>query len=109
MKRLTIPRPLRPLTLLTAIALVLGIVALTRQASGADSATPAPSTLPVQAYMVATGTFAQPAAGTAPADFVVAQDAAAAAHSALAFTIWVDQESFETRGWRDLLQVGRIP
>jgi hypothetical protein len=62
-----------------------------------------------RAYLVATGLFALPPAGREPSEFARAQAAALAAQAPLAHMVWGDQESFETAGWRDLLQVGRVP
>ena len=63
----------------------------------------------VRAYQVATGIFARPGPGHESGDFAAAETMAKQAGSLLAFTVWTDQESFETRAWRDLLQVGRFP
>jgi hypothetical protein len=58
---------------------------------------------------VATGIFAVPDSGTTPPDFRAAQDAARQAGSPLAFAVWTDQAGFEADGWRDVVQVGRVP
>ncbi len=63
----------------------------------------------VVAYLVGTGIFARPAPGEQSGEFAAAEDAAAAAGAPLAFSVWTDRQSFDTRAWRDLLQVGRVP
>ena len=104
----------RRLGLLAALAVVGAGATMTAQgdrgqpspevAAGGERGQPA-----VPAYLVATGIFAVPPAGQGPPEFLAAQAAATAARSPLAFTIWTDQQSFEDRAWRDLLQVGRLP
>ncbi|MBI3971708.1 MAG: hypothetical protein HY332_10510 [Chloroflexi bacterium] len=63
----------------------------------------------VRAFLVATGVFAAPESGQAPAEFAASQEAAAAAGAPLAHTIWTDADSFERDGWSALIQAGRIP
>jgi hypothetical protein len=65
--------------------------------------------LDVRAFMVATGTFVQPAAGQEPGVYAAAIQAAQNAGSPIAYTIWTDQDSFETQGWRDIVGVHRVP
>lgn len=63
----------------------------------------------VRAYQTATGMFPLPPAGQAQMEFAAAEAAAIAEGRPLAYTVWVEQDAFEQRAWRDLLQVGRIP
>lgn len=65
--------------------------------------------LEVRAYMVATGTFAQPAPGQETGTYAAAVQSAQTAGSAIAYVIWTDSDSFEAQGWRDLVGVRRIP
>lgn len=100
----------RLLAVTALVALALGAyVLLQRSATNAASDTANGAVPSVRAYLVATGVFAQPAAGQGPAPYLAAEQAAADAKSAVAYAAYVDQESFETTGWRDLLEVGRMP
>ncbi len=103
--------------LLAIVGLVAGIASLMARRTapaGPAGSEPLASSSPAQAsdvraYQVATGIFAQPAPGHESGDFAAAEALARQAGTPLAFTVWTDQESFETRAWRDLLQVGRFP
>jgi hypothetical protein len=75
----------------------------------ATTTTQAAADMQVQAYLVATGVLALPPPGQGPADYQAAAASAAAAGAPLGTLVWVDREAFETRGWRDLIQVGRVP
>ena len=65
--------------------------------------------LAVKAYMVASGIFASPAAGQETADYLTGEATAKQNGQPLAHAIFTDQESFETRAWRDLIHVRRQP
>ncbi len=100
--------------LLAIVGLVAGVASLMarRMAPVGSEPLASPATAQasdVRAYQVATGIFAQPAPGHESGDFAAAEALAKQAGTPLAFTVWTDQESFETRAWRDLLQVGRFP
>jgi hypothetical protein len=101
----------RRIILIVAGCLAVALLAVASLAPGGSGYS---ETLPgfersVRAYQTATGVYAVPAAGQVPAEYVAAEEAAVSAGNPLAFTVWVDQESFEQRAWRDLLQAGRIP
>jgi hypothetical protein len=72
-------------------------------------AAPSDPRLEVRAYLVATGVFAQPASGRETGTYAAAQQAAQNAGADVAYTIWTDQDSFETQGWRDIIGVHRVP
>jgi hypothetical protein len=106
----------RRIILLLALSVVAGVGAVawlgdapraparTGQGGGRGSGEPE-----VRAYQVAIGVFAAPDSGTAPPSFAAAEHAAMQTRNPLAFTIWVDQESFEAQAWRDVIQHGRTP
>ncbi|MGI8423672.1 MAG: hypothetical protein ACR2NO_06115 [Chloroflexota bacterium] len=100
----------RRIVLLTAIALVAALTIVAtyapRQTGETQDAT---GLATLRVYRAATGTFPLPDRSRAPFDFTQAEATAREARSPLAFTLWVDQTEFETRAWRDLVQVGRFP
>jgi len=101
----------RRIFLITALAVVAAVTVLAsagprRQPPG--DAAPAVDT-GLRVYRVATGTFALPAPGNAPFDLNDAEASARKAGAPLSYVVYVNQEEFETRAWRDFLQVGRIP
>jgi hypothetical protein len=59
--------------------------------------------------MVAGGLFAQPAPGQETGPYAAAVQMAQTNNSPVAYTIWTDQDTFETQGWRDIIGVRRIP
>jgi hypothetical protein len=63
----------------------------------------------LRAFRVATGTLAIPPPGQEGGDYLKAVGDAKQSGSPLAFSVWVDQDSFEQRAWRDFVQVGRFP
>jgi hypothetical protein len=63
----------------------------------------------MRAYRIATGTLALPVAGQESGDYLRAMAEARQAGSPLAYSLWVDMDSFEQRAWRDFVQVGRYP
>ena len=65
--------------------------------------------LAVRAYMVATGVFAQPAAGQETGTYAAAEQMAQRNGSPVAYVLWTDPDSFETQGWRDIIGVRRVP
>jgi hypothetical protein len=67
-----------------------------------------PADLQVRAYLAATGVFALPPNG-GPPEYAAAHADAARAASPLAYTVWVERDSFELRVWRDLVQRERSP
>jgi hypothetical protein len=95
---------------LTALAVVAGVTLFAasprRQAAGDP---PVMGEAGLRVYRVATGTFAPPAGEKAPFDLAAAEADARKAGAPLAYLLYVEQAEFETRAWRDFLQVGRIP
>ncbi|MGH2350176.1 MAG: hypothetical protein ACRDJN_01000 [Chloroflexota bacterium] len=98
------------LTLLTPVgAYAVSAALASRPASEGAAAPSLDQPNGVRAYLVATGIFARPAPDEQPSDFAAAETVAAAAGVRLAYSIWTDRDSFDTRAWRDLIQVGRVP
>ena len=89
-----------------AALLILSIFA-PRSQTGAS--TPAGVDRTLRAFRAGTGTFSLPAAGTGPAEFLQAEALARQHGSPIAYALFVEQEAFETRAWRDLLMAGRFP
>jgi hypothetical protein len=106
----------RRIVLLAALAAFTGVMAVAWLGGGGELSgspgTGAPGAARPsgpRAYLVATGIFAAPDPGGAPANYRAAREAAIQAGSPLAFAIWTEQASFETDGWRDVVQIGRVP
>jgi hypothetical protein len=101
----------RRIFLLAALALVAAVTLVVSFAPRQTAVSDAPlgDTSQLRVYRIATGTFALPAPGRAPFQYVEADSEAHRTNNPVAYTIWVEQSELETAGWRDLLQVGRIP
>ena len=95
---------------LLAVTAVAGVLARPQPSESQPSGGGAPNgEVPVRAYLVATGIFAVPAEGQGPGTYAAALALARAAHAPLAKIVFVDQPTFDGEGWRDLVQVGRVP
>ncbi len=101
----------RRITLIVMGCVVLALLLMTSFAPSRQAGPPAEldRARSLRAFRIATGVFAVPVPGRAPAFYGRAEAAAREAGAPLAHTVWVQQESFETDAWRDLLQVGRFP
>ncbi len=103
----------RRIFLLAAAALVaaVSLVASLGQRPPAATDAPAADAGPegLRVYRIATGTFALPPPDRAPFQYTAADAAARRDGSPLAVSLWVEQTEFETGGWRDQIQVGRLP
>lgn len=101
----------RRIVLIVAGSVIASLLILSVFAPRGQSGAGAPAGVDrtLRAFRAGTGTFALPAAGGGPAEFVQAEALARQNGSPIAYTLFVEQEAFETRAWRDLLMVGRFP
>ncbi|HEU5315956.1 MAG TPA: hypothetical protein VFX49_07575 [Chloroflexota bacterium] len=101
----------RRIFLLTALAVVAAVTLFASAGPRRQGASDLPPAMEsgLRVYRVATGTFALPTPDRVPFDLAAAEADARKSGAPLAFALYVEQTEFETRAWRDFLQVGRIP
>ena len=113
MSRRAAARQNQRIFLLAAAALVVAVSLVASLGQRQPAATEPPDGGAVseglRVYRIATGTFAIPPPDRAPFQYTAADAAARRDGSPLAVSLWVEQTEFETGGWRDQIQVGRIP